>query len=335
MSSSSPLSQPQSPSSLLTPLQTLKETILGLLNPWVFLSLSASYLPRTILSLIQQRRYSVLLSPSRLREAWFTEFWTGFAGPNIRLNAGPRVVVPLLQGRTTGGDVTDAPVGPPISGTVIEVGAGAGMWVDVYRQVADIRAPEPGSGEVEEEKGEVAEGLTKRKTGGNSDGEKGVITRVYGVEPNPNQHPHLRRAIAAAGLEDVYQIVPVGIEDLDNESAWDGRVEKGSVDCVVSILCLCSIPEPEKNIRELYSYLKKGGRWYVYEHVRCEYSWYMRLYQRVVNVFWPYFLGGCLLSRPTETTIRKAGSWEKIDVGQPPIEQWYGVVPHMLGVFTK
>ncbi|KAG4218079.1 hypothetical protein PC116_g33441, partial [Phytophthora cactorum] len=163
----------------------------------------------------------------------------------------------------------------------------------------------------------------------------GVITRVYGVEPNRDQHPALRRAIAKAGLEDVYRIVPVGIEDLDDATKWDGRVEKGSVDCIVSILCLCSIPDPEKNIGELYQYLKKGGRWYVYEHVRCEHSWYMRAYQGLLNLFWPHMIGGCQLNRQTEKTLREAGPWEKIDVGQPPIEPWYQVVPHILGVFTK
>ncbi|KAI1459158.1 S-adenosyl-L-methionine-dependent methyltransferase [Annulohypoxylon moriforme] len=315
-----------SPSPPLAPLINFKDAVLGLLYPWVFLSLSVSYLPRTILTLIKQGRFSVLLSPARLQEAWFTEFWTRLAGPNIRLNAGERVV-PLLRGYASRGDVTATQVGPAISGVVIEVGAGAGMWVDVYRQVADVR-PE---GEAE------SEGLTKRKNAGADVGKggRGVITRVYGVEPNPNQHPHLRRAIEKQKLEDVYQIVPVGVEDLDNESAWGGRVEKGSVDCIVSILCLCSIPDPEENIRELYSYLKKGGRWYVYEHVQCEHSWYMRLYQRFVNLFWPHLIGGCLLCRPTEKTIRAAGPWEKIDVAQPVIEQWYGVVPHILGVFTK
>ncbi|KAI0885772.1 S-adenosyl-L-methionine-dependent methyltransferase [Annulohypoxylon maeteangense] len=321
MSTSSP---PQP--TLLTHLSFLKESILGLLSPWGFLSLSASFLPRTILSLIQQQRYSVLFSPARLQEAWFTEFWTGLAGPNIRLNAGERVV-PLLRGYASRGQVTETQVGPAIAGTVIEVGAGAGLWVDVYRQVADVRAPDADEG---------VEGVTKRKNVNNGNGEgKGVITRIYGVEPNPNQHPHLHRAIAAAKLEDVYQIVPVGIEDLDNGAMWDGRVEKGSVDCIVSILCLCSIPEPEKNIRELYSYLKKGGRWYVFEHVRCEHGLFMQFYQRLLNVFWPHFIGGCLLCRPTEKTIREAGPWDSIDVGQPATEPWYQVVPHVLGVFTK
>ncbi|XDG03976.1 hypothetical protein ABKA04_003591 [Annulohypoxylon sp. FPYF3050] len=295
-----------------TPQPTLKETILGLLNPWVFLSLSASCLPRTILNLVREGRYSVLFSPSQLQEAWFTQFWTTIAGPNIRLNAGERVV-PLLQGRVTRGEVTETKVGPAIGGVVLEVGAGAGLWVDMYRQVARI---EPSSEH-------TTDGLTQRGVGKNAS-QEGVITHIYGVEPNPNQHPYLRQAIASSSLTSTYQIVPVGIEDLSDGTLWDGRVEKGSVDCIVSILCLCSIPEPEKNIRELYSYLKKGGRWYVYEHVRC-----------LINVFWPHFIGGCLLCRPTEKTIREAGPWEKIDVARPPIEPWYGTLPHILGTFTK
>ncbi|XXH03988.1 hypothetical protein Hte_010397 [Hypoxylon texense] len=304
------------------------DAILGLLDPWLFLGISASCLPRTILHLLRARRLAVLLSPRAVQDAWFGEFWGRVAGPGIRANAAERVV-PLLEGRTRCGRVLgggdEAPAGPPVGGVVLEVGAGSGLWVDVF-------PPFVADGAVSGPEGKDGSDARRRGARGSSGG---GITRVYGVEPNRDQHPSLRKAIARAGLEDVYRIVPVGIEDLDDSTKWDGRVEKGSVDCIVSILCLCSIPDPEKNIRELYRYLKKGGRWYVYEHVRCEYSWYMRLYQRLLNVFWPHFIGGCLLCRQTEKMLREAGSWEKIDVGQPPIEPWYQVVPHILGVFTK
>ncbi|KAI1765148.1 S-adenosyl-L-methionine-dependent methyltransferase [Hypoxylon sp. FL1150] len=298
------------------------EALRGLLDPWLFLGLSLSCLPRTLLALVRERRYAVLLlSPRRLRDAWFHEFWGSRAGPGVRETAGERVV-PLLEGRTAAGDVVAEPTGLPVSGVVLEVGAGSGLWVDVFpRFVAGSN-------------GVSGSDVRRRGAGGSGSGSAG-ITRIYGVEPNRDQHPSLRKAVSRAGLEDVYRIVPVGIEDLDDSSKWDGRVGKGSVDCIVSILCLCSIPEPEKNIHELYEYLKPGGRWYVYEHVRCEYSWYMRLYQRLLNVFWPHFIGGCLLCRQTEKTLRETGPWEKIDVGQPPIEPWYHAIPHILGVFTK
>ncbi|KAI1381039.1 S-adenosyl-L-methionine-dependent methyltransferase [Hypoxylon crocopeplum] len=313
-------------------LSRTNEAFWGLLGPWIFLSISASCLPGTILALIRERKFGVLFSPGQLQDAWFSEFWGRVAGPNVRLGAGERVV-PLLQGRTSGGRVLDddeESTCAGIGGVVLEVGAGSGLWVDVYTTVADVRP------DAEAEVGSDAVRKRKNATDNNGGGDSSrVITRIYGIEPNRDQHASLWAAIAKAGLEDAYHIVPVGIEDLDNPSAWDGRVEKGSVDCIVSILCLCSIPDPEKNVGELYQYLKKGGRWYVYEHVRCEYSWYMRAYQHFINIFWPRFIGGCLLCRQTEKTLREAGPWEKVDVGQPPIEPWYQTVPHRLGVFTK
>ena len=71
--------------------------------------------------------------------------------------------------------------------------------------------------------------------------------------------------------------MPLGIEDL----AASGTVALQSVDCVVTVMCLCSIPEPRHNMAQLYGYLKPGGRWYVYEHVKCfrAQGWGMQLYQ--------------------------------------------------------
>lgn len=243
------------------------EAFLGLLNPWLFMSISASFIPQTLRHILASNplleSVRILLSPSLFREAWFGQFWD-FAGPNVRDNAS-RNVIPLLDGRTSRGKVTDLPMGPGVGGTVIEIGAGSGLWVEIF---SDRHLPS-------EERRDTAR--TK-------------ITRVYGVEPNTAHHPALRRAVVKAGLEDIYEIVPVGIEDLcassfkegaaEKKKKWDGNIEPESVDCIVSILCLCSIPDPERHIRELYGLLRPGGRWYAYEHVRIEYSWYMALYQR-------------------------------------------------------
>lgn len=137
-----------------------------------------------------------------------------------------------------------------MSGVVLEIGPGLGFWVDLFAQFKD------GSG-------------VRTRSGG-----KGKTLKVFGVEPNVDAHPSLRKRVEAAGLEEVYEILPVGIEALGK---YDIAPE--SVDCIVSLLCLCGIPEPEKNIAELYKYLKKGGRWYLYEHVQAKSSWFMRFYQ--------------------------------------------------------
>ncbi|KAK5629167.1 hypothetical protein RRF57_004882 [Xylaria bambusicola] len=319
-------------------LSRTSEALMGLIDPWLFLKLSASFIPSTISHIFHTRPFLsalriVLFSPSRFREAWFGQFWS-VAGPNVRDGAKMRVL-PLLDGRTTGGRVVDVSTGPGIGGVVIEIGAGSGLWVDVFSNRhlewkcgAGERTAGEGEGKEREER---ENGVASART---------EITRVYGIEPNPAHHHALRHAVEDAGLQGIYEIVPVGIEDLSPSSSsrrkkWDGSIEPGSVDCIVSVLCLCSIPDPRQNIHELYELLRPGGRWYVYEHVKVRYSWYMRLYQRFLNIFWPRFIGGCELCRPTEQTLRETGPWAKIDVAQVVEEPWYHCVPHILGVFTK
>lgn len=232
----------------------------GIISPWQFLGLSISFVPGTILRLIRSGSYLTLLSPSRFQDSWFGDFWAT-VGPEVRKNAGAKVV-PLLDGRTRDGKIYDEVVGPAVSGTVIEVGPGSGLWVSVFSDrttaLSDLT------------KDEKDTGLRKRSPDAR-------VTKVYGVEPNPDMHERLHQRVRDAGLEDIYEVVPVGIEELSSS----GRVEKGSVDCIVSILCLCSIPDPEKNIKELYTYLKPGGRWYVYEHVKTQpwQGWFINLYQ--------------------------------------------------------
>jgi SAM-dependent methyltransferase len=134
------------------------------------------------------------------------------------------------------------------------------MWADVFAKVGG------GVGGHDEQ-------LRYRK-GGNG------LTRVYGIEPNPQSAAALRQRVKEVGLEGVYEVVPVGIESINDPTAWDGRIEPGTVDSIVTILCLCSIPEPEKNIKLLYESLKKGGRWYAYEHVQVEQGGFLlRAYQ--------------------------------------------------------
>ncbi|KAK2058276.1 methyltransferase domain-containing protein [Colletotrichum caudatum] len=290
----------------------ISQVFWGLVGPWTFMSYSFYYLPPTILGLIRSADFATLLSPSRLQEVWFSAFWA-WAGPQIRAGNADRMIA-LLEGRITGGSAVEDPVHPPISGVVLEIGAGSGLWVSLFSRGSE----KPGASQ---------RGLRRRVAEG--------VSKIYGVEPNADVHPALRERVREAGLEGTYEIVPTGIESLSDPAAWNGKIEKGSVDCIVSILCLCSIPEPEKNIPELYSYLKKGGRWYLFEHVKASRNWPIRLYQRFVNLVWPRALNGCQLCRDTGKTLRSAGPWADIDVSQPPTEPWYQIVPHIFGTFTK
>lgn len=240
----------------------LKELLLFLIDPWLFMLQSLTHLPGTILALLLARDLPALLSPRRLQSAWFARFWAS-AGPGVR-DTGEARVVPLLEGRVRDGKILPPPssggLGLGLGGVVLEVGPGTGLWAPV------LAAPSVGA----------------------------RVQRVYGVEPNPAVHPELRRRVAAAGLGGgTYEVVPCGIQDL----ASSGRVERGSVDCIVSILCLCSIPDPEATARELFGYLRPGGRWFVYEHVRCESERTrdcglgMRVYQGEFGALLSYALG--------------------------------------------
>ncbi|KAL2269183.1 hypothetical protein VTJ83DRAFT_4029 [Remersonia thermophila] len=285
------------------------EALGSLVEPFWFMGLALTYLPGTILVCLRAGDLGTLLSPGRLRELWFARFWAS-VGPGLR-DMGSKNVVPLVQGRVTHGVVPPAALAgddqrgqphphPAVSGTVLEVGPGSGLWVSLFSP-----SSLPG------------------------------VSKVYGVEPNPSLHPALRQRISEAGLDEsgTYEIVPVGIEDLESS----GRVAAESVDCIITLKCLCSIPSPEHNIRQLYRYLKPGGRWYVYEHVRCfpEQGIAMRVYQYLLGFVWPRIIGGCQITRDTGRYLREAGPWSHVDLHPLAGEQWFFTLPSIIGVLTK
>ena len=94
------------------------------------------------------------------------------------------------------------------------------------------------------------------------------ITKVYGVEPNHDLRKSLREKVKASGLTDVYEIVPCGIEDVV-ELKKHG-IALGSIDTVLSVQVLCSVPDPDDMLRRLYALMKPGGQFIVYEHVRSK-----------------------------------------------------------------
>ncbi|KAK6204037.1 hypothetical protein LQW54_008498 [Pestalotiopsis sp. IQ-011] len=284
----------------------LSELCEELFFPWRLMWLSIATIPSTVRGLLRQGKFSTLASWSDFQEAWFGDFW-GFIGPELKTGAEPWVL-PLLEGRVGGGRILDEATGPGIGGVCIELGAGSGFWVDIF---------------------------SDKHLESNPKSRRTRVTRAYGIEPNRDQHASLRNKIAEAGLEDQYEIVPVGIQDLGDPGKWGGKIDKESIDCIVSIRCLCSIPEPRRNIAELYGYLKKGVRWYVFEHVRADQPWAIGVYQALVNLIWPTFLGGCQLCRPTGQYLREAGPWAMVDAVKPVEESAYAISPHILGVYTK
>ncbi|KAI9167777.1 Methyltransferase-like protein 7B-like protein [Paramyrothecium foliicola] len=299
--------------------QAFKEALLTLIHPWLFMSISLRHVPQTILELLSAGNFRTLLSPNGFADALFGNFWAT-VGPQVKNSAEVRVV-PLLEGRVHDGVIGEEVVSKPVGGIVLEIGAGTGMWADVFAKIG------AGAGENDHEEGGVR--LRTKPTPN--------ITKIYGVEPHPKSAATLRQRVKDLGIDDIYEVIPVGIESLADPAAWPGTtIEPGSVDCIVSILCLCSIPEPAENIKRLYELLKPGGRWYVYEHVRVSRERpVIRLYQWLTNFIWAWFLGSCRLCRETGTSLKQAGPWKEIDLKQPPAENPYAPLPHILGTLTK
>jgi SAM-dependent methyltransferase len=244
---------------------TLGEVFWALVDPWMFMGLSLARLPGTVTRLVKASDWATLLSPSRFRAAWFADFWAAVS-PGVREGNEPGIV-PLLKGRVHDGEIfplakddkgTVVDDGkdfhPAVSGIVLDIGPGSGIWVDLFSD--KHLSPTPAKDPLNNSNGHNLRHRTSPIT---------KITHIYGVEPNRDTHPPLRQRIKQHGLDDIYEVVPLGIGEL----ASAGVVQKGEVDSIVTLQCLCSIPDPQENIKELATYLKPGGRWYVYEHVKC------------------------------------------------------------------
>ncbi|KAM3469155.1 hypothetical protein MY8738_010164 [Beauveria namnaoensis] len=230
---------------------SIGSNLLTLIEPWAIMTLSAALIPFTAIHLIFLGNLRTLCTLSDFSDELFARAWI-FIGPIAKSRA-QKLVVPLLEGRVFRGKIHDEPVSPALQGVVLEVGAGTGEWVDV---LARICAEEERSAVVQDRSGDAR-----------LNGARG-ITKIYGIEPNAQSAAVLSQRVRKFGLSEVYEVVPVGIESVTDPSAWNGKIKPGSVDCIVCIRCMCSIPEPEKNIALLYRLLKPGGRWYVFEHVK-------------------------------------------------------------------
>ena len=158
------------------------------------------------------------------------------------------------------------------------------------------------------------------------------ISKVYGVEPNLDLHQALRQKIKAIGLSDIYDIVACGIEDTDVLEKHG--IAPATVDTVLSVQVLCSVPEPDRVLRRLYTLMKPGAQFLVYEHVISS-DMMSRMIQSFYNIFWPFFVGNCHLNRNTQKDVMQAGSWEKIELSVPKAEDAWAVFPRIQGQLWK
>lgn len=177
------------------------------------------------------------------------------------------------------------------------------------------------------------------------------IKAIYGAEPCAGLHVDLRKRAFDEGLGGKYTILPCSVvkKDLDRELEKVGLLEdsaagtgRGVFDTIITVRVLCSVPEFEKTVEELYTLLKPGGKMLVVEHVVNPWttpkgSILARVMQGVYHFLgWRWVMGDCCLNRDTEGVVKRVanrdGGWESADV-----ERWFETtcMAYIAGVFVK
>ncbi|KAL2813319.1 hypothetical protein BDW59DRAFT_31817 [Aspergillus cavernicola] len=315
---------------------TRLEWLRSLVDPGFILTKAMSYFITTNLkAILHGQILAPFLHAQELRDEAFGKFWIEFScirPPCPVLFSPPpkkdkakreglanRAVPPPPPNQTNPGEIkAPSELIPPIlahaSGLVLDVGPGTGS------QMPLLKSPE--------------------------------IKAIYGAEPCLGLHGELRKRAADEGLSAKYKILPCSVvgRELGPEleryglgsGIGNGNGTEGVFDTIIAVRVLCSVPNSEITISELYALLKPGGKLLVVEHVvnpwrTAKGSLGARIMQGVYHALgWRWVMGDCCLNRDTERVLRGValgdGGWESVEV-----ERWFErtCLPHVAGVFVK
>jgi ubiquinone/menaquinone biosynthesis C-methylase UbiE len=153
-----------------------------------------------------------------------------------------------------------------------------------------------------------------------------TVTEVIAVEPEP----HLRAAALAAAAT-----APVPVRVIDGH-AGSIPCRDGEFDGAVASLVLCTVPDQQLALSELYRALRPGGELRFYEHVRSHRPREARVQEIADATIWPHIAGGCKLSRDTMSGIERAGfEIEECERFAFSPARMMPAAPHILGVARR
>jgi ubiquinone/menaquinone biosynthesis C-methylase UbiE len=121
------------------------------------------------------------------------------------------------------------------------------------------------------------------------------VCRITAVDPNEGMGRLARKRIAGGRIE----------VDLRGNGAEALPFEDGRFDTVVSTWTLCSIPDVERAVAEVYRVLKPGGRFVFLEHGLGDDPGVQR-WQRRLNWLQKRVGDGCRLDLDVEALLRQA-----------------------------
>lgn len=125
----------------------------------------------------------------------------------------------------------------------------------------------------------------------------GKNARVWAVEPDKVMLEKAKGRITS-GQE--IKLLEGGVEDVS--LLLPGK----KFDYVVCTLVLCTIPDLEKHLMEMYELLNPNGKLLVLEHVHSKNNLIFQI-QKVVNPAWNFLAAGCNLTRNTDEIIEQMG----------------------------
>ncbi|KAL6717290.1 hypothetical protein ACLMJK_005205 [Lecanora helva] len=243
---------------------------------------------------------------AEVRDEAFTRFWINFS-------TGRDVDVQEPEANLEGSSALVPPLLSEAKGVVLDIGPGSGSHVPLFTKHAK------------------------------------QIKRIYGAEPCLGLHDELKKKIAAAGLNKKYTILSCSAERssllsaLEKSNPSQGPTPSYEIfDAIICFRVLCSVPNPEGAVSDLYKILKPGGKLIVCEHTinpwrSAKGSLVARLLQSFYQFCgWSFFVGNCNLERDMKRTLLQAavpdGGWQNVSL-QRDFE--WSPLPYLSGSLVK
>lgn len=173
------------------------------------------------------------------------------------------------------------------------------VFARVYEKVAEIGERRGGA----EHRQRLLAGLRGRVievgagSGANFTHYPTTVNEVIAVEPERYLRERAQRAAAQT-------TVAVSVVDGVGERLPG---DPGSFDAGVAALVLCTVPDQQQALAELFRVIRPGGELRFYEHVIANTPGQARFQRFADATFWPHVAGGCHMARDTKTGIEQAG----------------------------
>ena len=162
------------------------------------------------------------------------------------------------------------------------------------------------------------------------------VTKYVALEPNVHMHDEIRRAAEAAGFSEAagtFLLLACSAQDTSAILASLGGHHP--VNTLVSVLTLCSVPEPQETIKSLVTeVLRPGGQMLFFEHVRNPQPHIAR-WQTFWSPLWALAFDGCRLDCPTDKWIHEVGCWASEELTGVDDEDEEHLFWHRIGYFIK